>query len=194
MLLRKNPIHTLINLPKLAANCFKYGVTIGFTGSVISRKVSNSLGIYKHYGIVYGFDEEGVFWVIENNENGVECVTLKDFLSSESLFEIDCLNQHSLSEVILNRAKERTSLNYHPKTNNCEHFKNYCLTGKSVSNQVVLTELVFEFLILYVVIKTQNSGINPKTVEIISNYRKLFGLQEILDVQDSLNKLNERDT
>jgi hypothetical protein len=193
MLIRKNTAHTLFSLPKLATNCFKYGVTIGFTGSVI-RKVTNSLGIYKHYGIVYGFDEEGVFWVIENNVNGVECVTLKDFLSSEQLFEIDCLNNHSLSEDILNRAKERTSLNYHPKTNNCEHFKNYCLTGISESNQVVLTELVLECLIIYSEVKMQNSGIDPKKIEIISNYRKLFGLEEIKNVQDSLNKLNERDT
>ena len=194
MLIRKNTAYTLFSLPKLATNCFKYGVTIGFTGSVISRKVTNSLGIYKHYGIVYGFDEEGVFWIIENNVNGVECVTLKDFLSSEQLFEIDCLNNHSLSGDILNRAKERTSLIYHPKTNNCEHFKNYCLTGISESNQVVLTELVLECLIIYFEVKMLNSGIDPKKIEIIPNYRKLFGLEEIRNVQDSLNKLNERDT
>ncbi len=39
-----------------------------------------------------------------------------------------------------------------------------------------------------------NSGIDPKKIEIIPNYRKLFGLEEIKNVQDSLNKLNERDT
>ncbi len=44
MLIRKNTAPTLFSLPKLATNCFKYGVTIGFTGSVI-RKVTNSLGI-----------------------------------------------------------------------------------------------------------------------------------------------------
>jgi hypothetical protein len=47
---------------------------------LIKRPVKNSLGAYKHFGFVYGFDVDDTLWVIENNINGVECITYRDFL------------------------------------------------------------------------------------------------------------------
>ena len=107
-IIRKNRTFKLDNLPKLVNNSFIYNNKIGLTGSVFSRPVINSLGIYKHYAIVYGFDENNVLWMIEHNINGVECITFDDFLNGQKRFKVEKFNNNRfIGEIILSRAKSK---------------------------------------------------------------------------------------
>lgn len=178
------------NLPQLATNMFQYGTIYGYTGSIISREANNTFGIYKHYGIVYGFDEVGVLWIIENNTNGVACVTLETFLSNHSHYKIDCLKLPNMSEIIINRAKEKAHLPYDAITNNCEHFINYCLTGINKSHQVTRTQLLLNLFITYHELKLINSGADLSIIKNISDFRNILGIEALIDTQEYLNKLN----
>ncbi len=82
------PFHlprTIYNLPKIKANCFIYQGKKGYTGSIVKRTIKESLGIYYHYGFIYGFDEQNTLWVIEHNVRGVRCITYQDFALSGSV-------------------------------------------------------------------------------------------------------------
>lgn len=188
----KNISYSVYNLPQLASNMFKYGTIYGYTGSIISREATDSLGIYKHYGIVYGFDDEDVLWIIENNINGVTCVTLKTFLSNHSNYKIDCLKHPHLSKTIIERVKEKAHLTYDFQTNNCEHFTNYCLTGINESHQITRTELLLNLFITYYEFKLINAGADSYIIKKISDFRNILGVEAIIDLQEYLNKLNHR--
>ena len=85
------------DIPKIGDEVegFIYDNKSGLTGSIFSRPVINSLGIYKHYAIVYGFDKNNTLWMIENNSKGVECITFNDFLNGQNKFKVENLNADS---------------------------------------------------------------------------------------------------
>jgi hypothetical protein len=127
-LIRKDPTFKLNRLPKLTSHKFLHGKLTGFTGSIVRRKVVGNPKIYWHYAFIYGFDNNKTLWVIENNDNGVECVTWRDFLSTRKYWELVHIetNLDNFADI-MKRARERSKFHYSSSKNNCEHFINYCI-------------------------------------------------------------------
>jgi len=180
-LVRSNKTYRMDNLPELFSTRFKWNGKFGFTGSLIKRPISITLGIYKHYGIIYGFDKNKVLWILENNLNGVECITLKDFLAGSSKYEIETLQDERKSPLILCRAFERAPVKYNARNNNCEHFVNFALNGVLRSFQTEKTECLANFALSIVEISIESSH-DPKhqeTLKRINDLRKSSNLPRL---------------
>lgn len=132
---RRGKTYKLDNLPQLASNCFKHRDKIGYTGSIVIRNLKASKAFW-HYAIIYGFDKDGTLWLIENNSNGIECITWADFILEfdSFIFEHIETTPNRYSEI-MKRALERSKLYYRGGENNCEHFANYCVFGELKSLQ-----------------------------------------------------------
>jgi hypothetical protein len=156
------------NLPKLSSNQFIWNNQIGYTGSIIERPVSISLGIYKHYGIIYGFDKSGVLWVIENNLNGVECVTIDDFKAGDTKYYIKHLiTDPSKIPAILHRMRERSLIPYDIWYNSCDLFVYYAVFGIAKSFQAEATLSLAEDLI-----RTSKSRNKFRNLKALYDFRK----------------------
>jgi hypothetical protein len=132
---REDRTYKLDELPALKSFEFSYKAVIAYTGSIVRRPLKRG-GPFSHYGFVYGFGEDNTFYIIENNENGVECVTWRDFLSQGNDFEFMHYEFNpDRHEEILRRAQSRAHLRYEAGHNNCEHFVNYCVNEKNESMQ-----------------------------------------------------------
>lgn len=147
-LIRFDKTYRIDKLPKLKSNSFIWNNLEGYTGSLIKRTIKISGGLYKHYGFIYGFDANDILWVIENNTDGVECVTYKDFLQGRNLIpEIEHNVNPNNCHEIMQRAFEKGFDKYDPRYNNCEHFINYCIYGEHKSMQTEFTEILASTLI-----------------------------------------------
>ena len=192
-IIRKNRTFKLDNLPKLVNNSFIYNNKIGLTGSVFSRPVINSLGIYKHYAIVYGFDENNVLWMIEHNINGVECITFDDFLNGQKRFKVEKFNNNRfLGEIILSRAKSKYKSIYIQNEFNCEHFVNFCLTGISYSKQIEITKVIADAVFTCVELNVSIKTRNQELLDSLNNTRKILNIERSTDWQKSLEKTIEK--
>jgi hypothetical protein len=122
-------------LPKLKSFAFSESGVIGYSGSIIKRPLTSE-GLLSHYALFLGFDENGRGWMLENNEDGVECVTWKDFLSGSSMYEIVHFEKDlTRFKDVLKRIHERYHLKYVLLSNNCEHFVNFCVHSDFNSHQ-----------------------------------------------------------
>jgi len=192
-IIRKNKTYKLNNLPKLINNSFLFNNKAGLTGSIFSRTVTNTLGIYRHYAIVYGFDKNNVLWMIENNINGVECITFEDFLNNQNDFIVEAyINNPFTSQLILQRAKSKSNAIYFPNDFNCEHFVNYCRTGVSHSKQVQATKSVFNLAITYLELKVSYQTKNEELLNSINKTRKVLDIERSSEFQKSLDELTKK--
>ena len=192
-IIRKNKTFKLDNLPKLVNNSFIYNNKIGLTGSIFSRPVINSLGIYKHYAIVYGFDENNVLWMIEHNINGVECITFDDFLNGQKRFKVEKFNNNRfLGEIILSRAKSKYKSIYIQNEFNCEHFVNFCLTGISYSKQIEITKVIADAVFTCVELNVSIKTRNQELLDSLNSTRKILNIERSTDWQKSLEKTIEK--
>lgn len=184
-LVRNDKTYRMDNFPELSSNQFIWNGIIGYTGSLIRRPISITLNVYKHYGLIYGFDKNNVLWILENNLNGVECVTFKDFLAGSSNYVIKPLKDKSESLPVLIRAFKYASLNKKYSTKNtCEHFVNYALYGVARSFQVEVTEQIADVAISVAEIKIYHSR-NPRRKEI---------LKKLKDFRQTLNLPKQSET
>ena len=187
---RKNKIFKLNNLPELKNNSFVFNNKTGLTGSMFSRPVMNTLGIYKHYAIVYGFDKNNVLWMIENNVNGVECITFEDFLNNQNNYKIEAyINNPFTSQLILQRAKSKFNSIYFQNDFNCEHFVNYCYTGVSHSKQVQVTKSVFDIAISFLELKVGYETKNEELLNSINETRKILDIERSPEFHKSLEEM-----
>ncbi|MFI0425322.1 MAG: hypothetical protein ACH34V_00050 [Flavobacterium sp.] len=192
-IIRKNKTSRLDNLPILVNNSFTYNNKIGLTGSIFSRPVINSLGIYKHYAIVYGYDENNVLWMIENNLNGVECITFDDFLNGQKRFKVEKFNNNRfLGEIMLSRAKSKSKSIYIQNEFNCEHFVNFCLTGISYSKQIEITKVIADAIFTCVELNVSIKTRNQELLDSLNNTRKILNIERSIDWQKSLEKTIEK--
>jgi hypothetical protein len=169
-LIRKHRTHKLTDLPQLSSTRIVYNGQIGYTGSVIRRPVKGAGGLlYKHTGLVYGSDLNGTMWIIENNVNGLECITLEDFHLGMN-FKVELNLNPLMIGVILGRAHERANEKYHARDNNCESFTNYCITGTLVSQQTKNTEAFVDILFS---VSELYLAINTSGTTFVDNYTKL---------------------
>jgi hypothetical protein len=166
----------------------------GYTGSLIKRPIKSTLGLYKHFGIIYGFDKNNTLWIIENNINGVECVTLRDFLQNQSDFRIEHnMNENTCNEII-ERAVSRGGITYDARTNNCEHFVNYCLNKNHSSIQVDNTEIAANYILSLVEMRIKFSP-NSSDHDILKHsnkLRKVLKLERPKEVQKLFNAKKSR--
>ena len=163
------------NLPELSSNQFIWNGKIGYSGSLIKRTIPSTLNIYTHYGLIYGFDKNGILWIIENNQNGVECVTFKDFLAGNPNYAIEPLADASKSWSILLRVFERSSLKYDKRYNNCDHFVNYALYGVAKSIQTEITENIVNFTLTVAEISSRDPK-HKKVLKMLNDLRKTLNL------------------
>jgi hypothetical protein len=192
---RKNKTYKLNNLPELMNNSFVFNNKTGLTGSMFSRPVMNTLGIYKHYAIVYGFDKNNVLWMIENNVNGVECITFEDFLNNQNNFKIEAyINNPFTSQLILQRAKSKFNSIYFQNDFNCEHFVNYCYTGVSHSKQVQVTKSVFDIAISFLELKVGYETKDEELLNSINETRKILDIKRSPEFQKSLGEMIKKDS
>lgn len=187
---RKNKTYKLNNLPELINNSFVFNNKTGLTGSMFSRPVINTLGIYKHYAIVYDFDKNNVLWMIENNVNGVECITFEDFLNNQNNYKIEAyINNPFTSQLILQRAKSKFNSIYFQNDFNCEHFVNYCYTGVSHSKQVQVTKSVFDIAISFLELKVGYETKNEELLNSINETRKILDIERSPEFHKSLEEM-----
>lgn len=177
-LVRNNKTYRMNNLPELSSNQFIWNGKIGYTGSLIKRTIPSTLNIYTHYGLIYGFDKNGILWIIENNQNGVECVTFKDFLAGNPNYVIETLPDASKSLLILLRAFKRSSLKYDKRYNNCDHFVNYALYGVAKSIQTEITENIVDFTLTVteISIYCSRDPKHKKVLKMLNDLRKTLNL------------------
>ncbi|HTA27022.1 MAG TPA: lecithin retinol acyltransferase family protein [Bacteroidia bacterium] len=147
---RKDITYKLNNLPPLKSLAFIWNGKHGYTGSIFKRTIKSTMHIYKHYGIFYGCDYSDTLLVLENNQNGIECVSYNDFMAGHTIFSVDyfVFNPNKIADI-LNRANERNGLSYDSRRNNCEHFVNYCVHGLAKSMQSETTEKLVDILITF---------------------------------------------
>ncbi len=178
-LLRKNPTYKLDNLPKLSSFSFNCGDEIGYTGTIVKRKLKKA-GPALHYGFLYGADASGNILVIENNDEGVECVTWEDFLSEAIDFEFGYIEKNPKRHTeIMIRAHERANEKYILNLNNCEHFVNYCVHNKLESFQAnLLNDFADKFIALAEIYYLKQS--EPVYKDLLKEYNELresFGIK-----------------
>lgn len=96
-------------------------------------------GLYKHHGLYIGNDEIIHYSGLYNKIKGSPIIisSVNEFLNGNS-YEIITHSECVFSvDEIISRAKSRLGEDsYCVLQNNCEHFVNWCITGKNTSIQV----------------------------------------------------------
>ena len=188
MLVRKDKTYRLTNLPKLKADYFTYNGRRGFTGSLIKRPVKGTIGLYKHTGLIYGYDHNNILWIIENNLNGVECITLRDFAQGMN-FIIELNTNPLMIGTIMHRAHEKSTTLYNARKNNCEAFTNYCLTGIHHSFQSERTEVLVDTLLSVSEIYLVTSSPTVTILETFTKLRKSLQIDRNESVDNLINDI-----
>ena len=176
-------------LPRLKSKSFTWNGKIGYQGSIIKRSIDSTIGIYRHWGFIYGFDKYNNLLIIENNTNGVECVHFEDFINGNKQYVIEHLQNPEHSRKIIVRAKRRSRLQYDERKNNCEHFAKYCVHGLLKSIQVEVTEKGVDILLTFFELMgtlNQNTEIRDIIRRQIDDARNLLELplpKEILKIR-----------
>jgi hypothetical protein len=176
---RINPTYTLDNLPQIKSNSFIHGDIIGYSGSIFRRKITGPLKIYWHYAIFYGVDFHERLLFIENNRDGVECVTWDDFVMNEK-WELHHTEPNlTRFSDIMKRAKEKVKYEYQGSENNCEHFVNYCVFGREESEQANNTKKVADafWTIAEMNLLKGPGGDDPVLAEAMNDFREVFNLK-----------------
>lgn len=188
-IIRKDIVYKLSELPTIVNNSFVVNNNTGLTGSIISRPVQNTLNVYKHFALVYGFDDKNVLWVIENNTNGVECITFSDFLNGQLVYNVEKYVTNPLfSSLILQRAKTKSDAFYDSRKFNCEHFVNFCHTGYSNSKQVNVTETIINVAISYYELKISHSTKDSILLESLNKTRQSLGIERVPELQKTIDE------
>jgi Lecithin retinol acyltransferase len=109
------------------------------THLVTSRRGYTHHGIYVGHGMVVHY--AGLSRLLKSGP--VEEVTMRRFSVGRPVRMIEhCESQYSLREIV-RRARSRLGENkYHVLENNCEHFCNWCISGRSRSIQVERPEAI----------------------------------------------------
>lgn len=182
----------LPNLPAIKSNAFRLSNgQVGYTGSILQRPVKNSLGTLTHYGMFYGVGHDGTIWILENNVDGVVCITLVEFLQGSPI-RFSYVNPYSFtSDSIMTRAMERIDIPYDARRNNCETFIMYCVFAKLESRQSKNTENLVDILIsgleLYVTLDPNNYGL----ANIFSGIRTKLELPRMLEMNKALEHIQD---
>ena len=120
-------------------------------GDIIYRPLSGVVGFanYCHYGVYVG-RKEVIHFTEDNGKGKLERVSLEDFAHGRKVDiqrDFSLHERHSKKDTMLKALEiyhiEDPELleewdKYSVKSNNCEHFANYCATGVKYSRQTKL--------------------------------------------------------
>ena len=96
-----------------------------------------SRGFYSHHAIDLGNGKVVQYGSRIDIENAcVEIVSMETFLEGSALIPSDKLASYSPDEIIKRAMSRLGEKKYNLYSNNCEHFVNWCRTGKNESRQV----------------------------------------------------------
>jgi len=190
---REHNTFKLNDLPEISWNAFEYNGIKGHTGSIFRRKLKGAAGLlYWHYAFFYGFTERNEMLLIENNEDGVECVTWEDFALNRDweIFHIE-KNLNRKSEI-MKRAHQIANEGYQGRDNNCEHCVNYCVFGERKSEQTENTEVFADVLISLLEFRVllSPSSRDHLLLKQINDLRNLINIKR----NDEFNNLIEKHT
>jgi hypothetical protein len=179
---RIDTTYRLNELPRLKSRSIKYGDKILYTGSIVRRPLKGLAKFYWHYAFIYGLDTKKRLLLIENNEDGVECITWKDFTVGQKWEVFHIEDNPKGFNTIMKRAKEKSKHPYQGAENNCEHFVNYCLFGKEESEQTNNTKKFTDALFSIMEMQLLNTPDSSLALESLDNIR------ESLKVPRTINK------
>jgi hypothetical protein len=117
-------------------------------GSHISRPIEESLNIFKHHGVVYDKNEDGLCIAEFNDDSKVRRISLENFIRSSTFITIrnydkiyELANSVEIKEKLNKHLRDQNEI-YDVTTNNCEIFvlnvvsKNYNEYKKYIRTQV----------------------------------------------------------
>ncbi|EGJ33968.1 MULTISPECIES: lecithin retinol acyltransferase family protein [Moorena] len=100
----------------------------------VFQKFLNLEGVYQHHGIDCG---DGSVIHYRKNTETIERTSLATFALGETKIYVRQYSVCLIPDVVIRRAESRLGeRQYNLIFNNCEHFANWCKTGKSESQQV----------------------------------------------------------
>lgn len=167
---RINATYDLKKLPRLKSRRVKHGEKICYTGSIVRRRIIGPVKIYWHYAFLYGVDTKGRILLIENNQDGVECITWEDFKLGQKWEMHYVESTPKRFAQIMKRARQRALIPYNGAENNCEHFINYCVFGRTESKQTDNTKQVADVFLSYFEIRLLNT---PNSEMILESMQKM---------------------
>lgn len=95
-------------------------------------------GAYWHHGIYCGSGNV-IHYSGKKSNNPVVCqVSIEDFCESRQWFKVDHEMKNQPIDIVKRAIKRLGEPKYNLIFNNCEHFANWCVTGKHTSKQVAL--------------------------------------------------------
>ncbi|MCW3102534.1 MAG: hypothetical protein JWO09_974 [Bacteroidetes bacterium] len=191
-LIRNDKTYPPSQLPELESHYFLHNGIKAYSGSIFKRPLKRN-GLFTHYAFFLGFDHDGTVWMLENNEDGVECVTWNDFMSKSDRSELVHLepDDSQFSEII-KRVIERSTLEYNAHLNNCEHFVNYCVLYNFKSHQADGMRNITDKLLSLVelsILKQTDSAFH-ESLEDYNEVRELLQLKRGNEKLD--NKITEK--
>lgn len=100
----------------------------------VFQKFLNLEGVYQHHGIDCG---DGSVIHYRKNTETIERTSMATFALGETKIYVRQYSVCLIPDVVIRRAESRLGeRQYNLIFNNCEHFANWCKTGKSESQQV----------------------------------------------------------
>jgi hypothetical protein len=126
---------------------------------------------YQHYGVYIGNENVIHFAPYEGQEISMENgiiheTTLKDFLNGRALqIEMNAEKRFSEDEIVRRAHSRINEKGYDLLTNNCEHFARWCVTGESISYQVLNSPQKIESTLLTI---RENYSMIKKFFELFS--------------------------
>jgi hypothetical protein len=107
-------------------------------GDIIHVPIARKVGFGpRHYGVYDGHDGVYHFSGERVNDIYVKYSTLAEFAQGATVGVDDYKKKYTREEVIA-RAQSKVNSDfggYNPKSNNCEHFATWCVTGRKISSQ-----------------------------------------------------------
>lgn len=190
-LIRTDRTYKFHNHPNLPFSFFTYNGVRGCVGSIFKRRLGESSPAW-HYAIYFGADENGTQYFLENNLDGVELVTLKDFISDANGFELVQLERDfSRNDEIIKRAEERSTEIYEFIHNNCEHFANYCINNKLQSFQAEIAINVMDAILNLYESKALGMKDSRILLDSADEMRRLLKIERRNKELDSIIKKNK---
>lgn len=106
-----------------------------------------SKGLYSHHGIYVGNNQVIHYsgkstGMLDFGAGEIEKISLTDFVANAELYVIRHATQFEAAEIVQSAHSRLGEQDYSLFFNNCEHFANWCVNGKSQSHQVTTGVLI----------------------------------------------------
>ena len=193
-LLRQHECFRLGGLTPLVPQKFRtHDGVICYSGTSLIRDTRGYAGLLNHYGMVYR-KINGVIYVIENNEFGVEVISIEDFSRGLPVNTDRLVKSFEESEIVLSRALKVSNRKYNERYWNCEQFVNESLFGETTSNQVDFIEGVVNLAISFgeIVLLSNSNTQDPFFLDETTKLRRLAKIPRVPELDAIISKHQKR--